>query len=32
MEKIDYDVDEFMDYCNYKGISQNSMKIDIEKR
>ena len=26
MEKIDYEVDDFMNYCDYKGLSQKSMK------
>ena len=26
MEKIDYEVDDFMNYCDYKCISQKSMK------
>ena len=26
MEKIDYEVDDFMNYCDYKGLSPKSMK------
>ena len=26
MEKIDYEVDNFMYYCDYKGLSQKSMR------
>lgn len=26
MEKIDYEVDDFMNYCDYKNLSKKSMK------
>ena len=26
MEKIDYEVDDFVNYCDYKGLSPKSMK------
>ncbi len=26
MEKIDYEVDDFMNYCDYKGLSKKSMR------
>lgn len=26
MKKIDYEVDDFMNYCTYKGLSQKSMR------
>lgn len=26
MEKIDYEIDEFMNYCDYKGLSPKSIE------
>lgn len=26
MEKIDYEVDDFMNYCDYKGLSPKSVR------
>ena len=31
MEKIDYEVDDFMNYCDYKNLSKKSMKSYITR-